>query len=88
MSGAAECAALFRRMAERIEATDETEFGGVVVVLPPLDQNGKLEPIEVLILDPMRDLATFWAMARSKVEIAASVFEQKSLARNSQQGFR
>lgn len=87
MSGAADVAALFRRMADRIEASDETEFGGALVAVPPLEQNGQLEAIEILLIDPRRDPANYYAMTRSKVEIAASVFEERARARTTQ-GFR
>ncbi len=71
---------VFRRMAERIEGIDPKEFGGAVLIVPPPDASGMQRPIEILLIDPRRDLANFWAMARGQVEIAAAAFEERARA--------
>lgn len=71
-------AELFRQMAARVAGVDASEFGGAVLIVPPQDPlAGVSQPsIEVLMIDPRRDPAAFWAMARGKVEIAAAAFEE------------
>ena len=56
------------------------DFGGAMLVVPPLDQNGQVAAIEVLLLDPRHDMANWWAMAKGKVDIAAAQFEERARA--------
>lgn len=82
-----ELSELFRQMAERIEKVGDDEFGGALLVVPPPDQSGQNHAIEVLLIDPKRDPANYWAMATSKIQTAAAVFEEKARAMD-QQRFR
>lgn len=62
-------AELFRAMAERIERNDPAEFAGAILIVPPPNRDGREdEPIEVLFVDPSRDVAMFWGTLRTKVE--------------------
>ncbi len=72
---------IFAAMAERLAALPNEEFGGVIVVVPPADASGKFDPIEVLMVDPRRDAAAFWGMAKSKVDAAHAAFEQALMDR-------
>jgi hypothetical protein len=67
-------------MAERRERAGEVDFGGAMLVVPPLDQAGTVAAIEVLLLDPKHDMANFWAMTKGKVDIAAAQFEERARA--------
>jgi len=87
MSEVSDIVALFRQMADRIEKNDAKEFGGALLVVPPPDQNGQLQALDVLLIDPRRDPVAFYAMALSKVQIAAAMFEEQARARE-RQGFR
>jgi hypothetical protein len=78
---------LFRAMADRIDRVGDAEFGGALLIVPPPDQSGQNQAIEVLLIDPKRDPANYWAMATSKVQTAAAVFEEKARAME-QQRFR
>lgn len=82
-------ATLFRQMADRIERADEAEFGGAILIVPPLDQSGQPQAIEILLIDPKKDMANFWAMAQGKVQIAGAAFEERARMLERQgQGFR
>lgn len=59
----ADTAGFFRRMADRIDATNKGEFAGAVVVVPP---GGN--PIELLLVDPTRNPALLWATVKSLID--------------------
>jgi hypothetical protein len=61
-------------MADRCERNSDEDFGGCMVLIPPPDQNGNAECIEILLVDPAQDLADFWSTAKSKAAIAADEF--------------
>jgi len=68
-------AEILRAMAERVDRNREEEFAGCIVIIPPADRNGQEgESIELLLIDPARDLANFWSTAKSKAAIAADEF--------------
>lgn len=56
-----------RDMADRIDRQQDTDFSGALLVIGP-DQR----KIEMVMVDPSLDKAAFWAIAKSKIEIAAS----------------
>jgi hypothetical protein len=59
-------------MADRIDRNDEADFGGcVVVIAPPDPQTREVVTIEILVVDPARNLANFWAMATKQTDITA-----------------
>ena len=58
---------IFRQMAERIERNAEAEFGGAVVIVPLVG-----EPVSMVLFGPKGDTTAFWALIRSKVEIATN----------------
>jgi hypothetical protein len=74
-------AQICRDMADRIEKTNEAEFAGAAVVVPP----GGGEPIALLLVDPKQDLVQFWATVKSRVEIVTT--EVAEAARSRQQGW-
>jgi len=65
---------LFRDMAERIEKNAPAEFAGALLVVPP----DGVEPIEILLVNPKRDLAFFWASVGGAVTTAAREFEERA----------
>ncbi len=64
----------FRAMAERIEKNDLDEFSGALLVVPP----GGEEPISILLVNPKRDLAAFWATVASTIQVAAAEFQERA----------
>lgn len=71
----ADPAELFRAMADRIGRNDPAEFAGAILIVPPDSADGRGgEAIELLLIDPKRDLANFWSTAKSKAAIAADEF--------------
>jgi len=66
-----------RSMADSMELNGPASFGGCFVVLPPMGG----EPIKTLILDSKQDPAQFWAILKTKAEMAlASLDEQSRVA--------
>jgi hypothetical protein len=64
-----------RAMAVRCEQINAAEFAGLIVVLPPPDNSGQPpNVIELLLVDPAKDLANFWSTAKSKIELAERQF--------------
>lgn len=63
-------------MADRIERNDPAEFGGALLLVPP--DGG--DPVELLLIQPTRDLALFWSTVNSLVQIKAREFEEKARA--------
>lgn len=80
-------ATMLENMAARIRANKVDEFGGVILIIPPLSDDGRAgEPIELLLIDPKRDPANFWSTARAKLEIGANEFQMNNSRPN--MGFR
>jgi hypothetical protein len=66
-------AEILRAMADRIDRNDEADFGGCVVVIAPPDPNTReVVTIEILVVDPARNLANFWSVAAKQTEITAA----------------
>lgn len=62
----------FRRMAGRIEAIQADDFNGALVLVAP-------DGSEItLMMQGTRDEVVFWSTAKSKIEIAATEFANKS----------
>jgi hypothetical protein len=60
-------------MADRIRRIDPDDFGGCVVVIAPPDPNTReVVTIEILVVDPARNLANFWSVAAKQTEITAA----------------
>ena len=80
---------LFRAMAERVERNPDEEFGGALLIVPPIEPGSgtKLAPITHLSIGPVADVAAFWGVAAAKVEVAKAIFDQEQLARSSGSGF-
>lgn len=57
----------FSRMAERVRAVPDDEFGGAVVIRPPGEE---VDAIAFVIADPHPDPVQFWASVKTRVEIA------------------
>lgn len=71
-------------MARRIAATEENEFAGAVVVVPP----GGVEPITFLLTDPSPDVAQFWAGLQGRVQSRAQdAIRDEETRRTSAQAF-
>jgi hypothetical protein len=75
-------AVILRRLADQIDLNDPASFGGVAVIVPPQDAG---EPIEVLILDPKKNAAQFYATIKTRLEGQLSDLEV--LQRQQQAGF-
>lgn len=75
---------LFREMATRIERNPENEFGGAILIVPPIEpgSGSKIDPIAHLMIAPKPDVAAFWGTAMGKVEVAKAVFDQQQLDRS------
>ena len=73
-------AQLFTDMAARIEKTDEKEFAGAAVIVPP----GGGDPITLLLVDPKQDIVQFFATVKSRVEIVTGAVMEA--ARDQAQG--
>ena len=58
-------ATILRRLADQIDKNDADSFGGVAVIVPPQDAGA---PIELLILDPARNAAQFYATIKTRLE--------------------
>jgi len=71
----------FRDMAARIDKNANAEFGGAALIVPP----GGGEPIAILLIDPKRDVASFWGAVQAKVAIAVAEMQE---AQNSPFGRR
>jgi hypothetical protein len=66
---------VFRAMAARIDRNDPAEFAGAILIVPPPSSDGRGgDPIEILLIDPHRDLANFWSTVKSKAQIGADEF--------------
>ena len=70
---------LFRQMADRIERNDPGEFGGAILIVPPPDESGEIEALEILLVDPNQDTRHFWATAKTESEIRAGTYLQANL---------
>jgi hypothetical protein len=66
-------AELFRVMAERIDRNPSEEFGGAVLIVPPAGG----EAIEILLIDPKKDLAAFWGTVQAKVQVAVAEMQER-----------
>lgn len=76
-------AAPFLAMAKRIEAIEQAEFAGAVVIVPP---DGP--PIEFLLSDVAPNAAAFWAIAKSRVDIRTNeVIDDEERRRQQNQVF-
>lgn len=74
-------------MAQRVRANKADEFAGCIVIIPPETADGKGgETIELLLIDPKRDPASFWSTVKAKAEIAEAEFVQNNS--RPQLGFR
>jgi hypothetical protein len=73
---------ILRRVADQIEKMNADTFGGVAVIVPPQDGG---ESIEVLILDPKKNLAQFYSMIQTRLQI--DTVELDARARQQQGGF-
>lgn len=61
-----EAAALCRAMAERIDRQEDADFSGALLVISPDGSK-----VEMVMVDPSLDVAAFWGIAKTKVDIAA-----------------
>ena len=75
-------ATILRRVADQIDRMGEDTFGGVAVIVPPVDGGA---PIEVLILDPAKNAAQFYATIKTRLEGQLADLEVQ--ARQQQAGF-
>ena len=71
-----ELAKELREMADRMEKNADADFGGAFVVIPPAGG----EIIKTLILDNKQDPAQYWAMLKTKCEMALAGLDE--MARN------
>ena len=79
-------AGILRRVADQIDKMDPDTFGGVAVVVPPAESG---EPIEVLIIDPKKNAAQFYATIKTRLENDLGELEVRMRnAQAFQQGFR
>lgn len=76
-------AAPFSKMASRIELNKDEGFGGAFVVVPPGGDESK--PFDTLILDGTSGPAAFWALLKSKCDMALADIE--AAERNKNAGF-
>lgn len=68
-------AELLRAMADRVEKNDPEDFAGCMVIVPPDSPDGMGgEPVEILLIDPARDIANFWSTVTAKVRIENDKF--------------
>lgn len=63
----------FRDMAARLVLNGDKNFGGAFVVVPPAAG----EPIHTLILDGNQDPAQFWAILKTKAEMALAGLDEQ-----------
>jgi hypothetical protein len=61
-------------MAARIDKNDPADFAGAMLLVPP--EGG--EPIELLLVNPARNLAMFWSTVSAMVQVAAREFEERA----------
>jgi hypothetical protein len=73
---------ILRRLADQIDKNDNSTFGGVAVIVPP--ENGG-DPIEVLILDPKKNAAQFYATIKTRLE--GQLADLETSQRQQQAGF-
>ena len=73
---------ILRDWADKIEKNAESDFAGAFVVLPP-----GIDPITGLFIDPEKDINTFFAVVKSKLEAAIDALNEKQ-KRGQQNGFR
>ena len=71
----------FLDMAARLKLNGDKNFGGAFVVVPP--SGG--DPIQTLILDGKQDPAQFWAILKTKAEMALAGLDEQQ---RNQQAFR
>ena len=85
MPGPAE---MLRRMADRIDRNDPDEFAGCLVIIPPEGGDGVEggDPVEILFINPVQDLALFWSTVKNRSAIAAD--EWVSAQQNQMGGYR
>lgn len=69
---------LFRRMADQIDRNEGSAFGGAVVICPP----GGGDPVELLMLNSLKDPAQFWGAVDATVKFALANLDEQ--ARNAQ----
>lgn len=81
-------AELFRAMAARIDAIDETEFSGAILIVPPSVPNMEVKPIEVLTVEGAPNLDHFWGMTKVRVDTAVAEHQQDVVRRQNPMGFR
>lgn len=62
----------FRKMADRIELNSVDDFCGSVVIVPP---DG--DAVALLLLDGNKDPAMFWALVKTKADMALSDIDAK-----------
>jgi len=74
-------AAILRRIADQIDKLESDAFGGVAVIVPP--ENGG-EAIELLIIDPAKNVAQFYATITTRLTTQQSALDDQS---RMQQGF-
>lgn len=68
-----ELAKELREMADRMEANGAEYFGGCFVVIPP--QGG--DAVKTLILDKAQDVAQFWALLKTKCDMALAGIDEQ-----------
>lgn len=61
----------FAEMATRIERSGSEHFGGACVIASPDGKN-----ISLLIVDDSKDLAQFWAMIKTRVQLEMDTMQQ------------
>jgi hypothetical protein len=61
-----------RSMADSLILNGPASFGGCFVVLPPMGG----DPIKTLILDSKQDPAQFWAILKTKAEMALAGLDE------------
>jgi hypothetical protein len=74
-------AAIFRKMAERLEKNEGEPFGGAAVIIPPGEFNEAIA-VQMLSLDPAPDGALFWGQIRSKADEAVADLAQRARQQN------
>jgi hypothetical protein len=81
-------AELFRAMADRIEAINETEFSGAILIVPPTVQGIDATPIEVLTVEGTPNPDHFWGMTKVRVDTAVANHQEEMARRAKPMGFR
>lgn len=62
----------FVRIAARIDLNAEGDFAGAVCIVPP-----EGAPVELLFLDTTKDAGMFWALVKTKAEMALSELAER-----------